>query len=69
MEVYRVEGFSGHSDRGQLIKFLARITPKPNLVVLGHGEKSKIRELKGYVERRFNYTVVTPQNIESIRIR
>jgi len=69
MEVYRVEGFSGHSDRGQLIRFLARITPKPNLVILGHGEKSKIKELRNYVERRFNYTVITPQNIESIRIK
>ena len=69
MEVYRVEGFSGHSDRGQLIRFLARITPRPNTVVLNHGEKSKIRELKSYIERRFNFQIITPQNIEAVRVR
>ncbi|RLE76157.1 MAG: beta-CASP ribonuclease aCPSF1 [Thermoprotei archaeon] len=69
MEVYRVEGFSGHSDRGQLIRFLARITPRPNTVVLNHGEKSKIRELKSYIERRFNFQTITPQNIEAVRVR
>lgn len=69
MEIYRVEGFSGHSDRGQLIRFVARMTPRPSKIVLQHGERTKIRELRGYLERKFNIETIAPQNLEAIRAR
>ncbi|MFP3165556.1 MAG: beta-CASP ribonuclease aCPSF1, partial [Acidianus sp.] len=38
MEVKVVDGFSGHSDRRQLLKFLHDLTPKPKNIILDHGE-------------------------------
>jgi len=68
MEVYRVEGFSGHSDRRQLEYYLRRITPRPRRVILVHGERSKMRSFKGRAERIVNAEVLTPQNLEAIRV-
>lgn len=66
MEVCRVEGFSGHSDRRQLLSFLKHITPKPRKVILVHGEKSKMMEFRRIVASR-GFEVYTPLNLESIR--
>ncbi len=46
MEVYSVEGFSGHSDKRQLIEYLERISPKPTKLFLVHGEQSSITSLR-----------------------
>ncbi len=46
MEVYSVEGFSGHSDRKQLIEYVERINPKPSKIFLVHGEPNAIASLK-----------------------
>ena len=69
MEVHNVQGFSGHSDRRQLISYLHRITPRPEKVILCHGERSKIREMASYIRRRLGYTVIEMGNTDAIRVR
>lgn len=44
MQVYSVEGFSGHSDRKQLLEYLRHIEPRPSILFLVHGEKNVVRE-------------------------
>ncbi|WP_225876127.1 beta-CASP ribonuclease aCPSF1 [Infirmifilum lucidum] len=75
MGVYRVEGFSGHSDRRQLEAFLRRMEPTPRTVILNHGEKNKIEEFRSYLlsdwfrkKTRLSFNVLAPQNAESVRI-
>lgn len=74
MEIHRVEGFSGHSDRKQLSRYLQRISPTPKVVILNHGEKTKISEFRNHIETRLkkryrlNFEVLTPQNMETIRL-
>ncbi|HDI31739.1 MAG TPA: beta-CASP ribonuclease aCPSF1 [Thermofilum sp.] len=68
MEVHRIEGFSGHSDRRQLMGYLKHITPRPRKVILNHGEASKIREFRKLVEKAFGYEVYVPQNLETLRV-
>ncbi len=55
MEVHSVEGFSGHSDKSQLIAYLAHISPRPKRIILNHGEPSAIRDLantiRSYIAR------------------
>ncbi len=68
MEVVRIEGFSGHSDRRQLLGFLKRVNPRPRRVVLNHGEKNKVKELKRYISRSVNVEVLAPQNLEAVRV-
>lgn len=75
MRVYRVEGFSGHSDRRQLEAFIRRMEPSPRTVILNHGEAGKIEEFRRYLSSEWfkkktglNLDVLTPKNAESIRI-
>lgn len=75
MGIYRVEGFSGHSDRKQLEAYLRRVEPTPRTVILNHGERSKIAEFQSYLQSEWfrkkthlNFNVLTPQNAESVRI-
>jgi KH/beta-lactamase-domain protein len=75
MQVYRVEGFSGHSDRRQLEAFIRRMEPTPKTVILNHGETSKIDEFMRYLGSEWfkkksglSFEVRAPQNAESIRL-
>lgn len=69
MEVYSVQGFSGHSDRKQLIGYLHKITPKPEKVILCHGERSKIQDLASYIRRKFDFNVIVMSNTDAVRLR
>ena len=42
-KVYKVEGFSAHADKVQLLAYLGSVEPKPHRVFLVHGEENKIR--------------------------
>ena len=69
MEVYNVEGFSGHSDRRQLVKFVQRVTPKPEVVLLNHGERRKIKELANYLRNRMRMKVLELSNADAVRVK
>jgi hypothetical protein len=45
MENYTIEGFSGHSDRRQLVNYVKRLRPRPKRVYVVHGEESKCENL------------------------
>ncbi|MET1159694.1 MAG: beta-CASP ribonuclease aCPSF1 [Thermoprotei archaeon] len=52
MEVYSIEGFSGHSDQSELIRYVETITPKPKVIVLNHGEPTSTMMLAKLLNRR-----------------
>lgn len=68
MSVFRVEGFSGHSDRRQLELFLKKVSPKPKKVILVHGEKTKIHSFKHRAASITKAEVIVPQNLEAVRL-
>ncbi|MCS7097186.1 MAG: beta-CASP ribonuclease aCPSF1 [Candidatus Methanomethylicia archaeon] len=69
MSVYSIEGFSGHSDRRQLLGFMKRITPKPERVFVCHGEESKVIDLANTFSRIFKVNAYAPSNLETIRLK
>jgi hypothetical protein len=69
MDVRTVEGFSGHSDRGQLINYIRRIAPKPERIIIGHGEESKCVELASALYRIFKSETKAPLNLEAVRVK
>ena len=69
MDIHTSDGFSGHSDRRQLLNYLRRISPKPEKVVLIHGEESKMLALANTIRRSLRAETLTPQNLETIRMR
>jgi len=72
LQVYSAEGFSGHSDRNQLLNYVKSLQAKPKRIILVHGERSKIEELKrGIAENKIlpPRNILTPAIGEAIRIR
>lgn len=68
LRVESIEGFSGHSDRRQLVSYLTNLTPKPERIFLCHGEKSKINNLANYIENKSNINTIVPAVLETFRL-
>ncbi|NPA23207.1 MAG: beta-CASP ribonuclease aCPSF1 [Crenarchaeota archaeon] len=68
MNVESIQGFSGHSDRRQLLAYVRDVEPRPNKIVLVHGEQSKILSLALTIELSMKIPVLTPGDLESIRL-
>ncbi|MFN4132886.1 MAG: beta-CASP ribonuclease aCPSF1 [Candidatus Hadarchaeales archaeon] len=69
LEVKTVEGFSGHSDRIQLMNYIKRLSPKPERIISVHGEESKCLNFASSVHKMFRVETRAPQNLETIRLR
>ncbi len=69
MRVEAVEGFSGHSDRRQLLNFVNRISPKPSKIVVNHGERKKCYSLAQSISKLYKIKALAPDNMETIRLR
>ncbi len=76
LEVYSIEGFSGHSDQSELLYYVRDILPKPRNIVLCHGEPTAISTFHRLLLkniRRFGYSPVstnifTPRLLDSIHL-
>jgi len=68
LEVTTVDGFSGHSDRQQLMEYLRRIYPKPGRVLTNHGDESNCLDLASSVYKRYRIPTGAPMNLETVRL-
>ena len=62
------DGFSGHSDRRQLIGYLNNMSPRPERIIFGHGEESKCIDISSTIHKKLNLNTVAPMNLEGIRL-
>lgn len=69
LRVESIDGFSGHSDRRQIINYVNRVTPRPEKVIVCHGERSKCLSLSNFLDRKFKMNSVAPETLETIRLR
>jgi KH/beta-lactamase-domain protein len=67
-KVEKVEGFSGHSDYNQLLKYVSRVKPKLQRVIVDHGERRKIENLASSIERIFHLPVYQPSVLDSVKL-
>ncbi|HDN73456.1 beta-CASP ribonuclease aCPSF1 [Archaeoglobales archaeon] len=67
MRVETVDGFSGHSDRRQLMNYIKYLNPKPEKVVTVHGDESKCIELASSIYKTYRIETRAPMNLETIR--
>lgn len=68
METKTIDGFSGHSDRNQLIEYVRKIRPLPSKVICMHGENNKCMALASGIHKKFNIETVAPMNLETLRL-
>ncbi len=69
MQVETAEGFSGHSDRSQLMAYLRNLRPTPERIITMHGDWGKTDEFARAAGMMLRKQGVPMQNLESIRLR
>ena len=68
MEIHTVIGFSGHSDRRELLNYARKATPRPEKLFLIHGEKSKCISLASTLHKMLKIETKAPDVLETIRL-
>jgi len=68
MQVESIEGFSGHSDRRQLVNYLTHLTPKPERIFVCHGEKQKTMNIANFLDKKAGINTVVPAILETFRL-
>ncbi len=69
LEIATVEGFSGHSDRKQILNFVKRVNPAPERVLTCHGEATKCLNLASTIHKALNIDTKALSVTESIKLR
>ncbi|MEM3494063.1 MAG: beta-CASP ribonuclease aCPSF1 [Thermoplasmata archaeon] len=69
MAIETCEGFSGHSDRTQLLNYIGALDSRPERVVVCHGEESKCIELASTIYKKYGIETRAPMNLETVRVK
>jgi predicted metal-dependent RNase len=67
-QVQKVDGFSGHSDYNQIIRFIGKMRPKLQQVIVNHGDKRKLENLAYVIQRIYRVPTLRPAVQEAIRV-
>jgi KH/beta-lactamase-domain protein len=68
LRVESIEGFSGHSDRKQIINYISNLKPEPERVVVCHGEKAKCLSIANFLQKRMGLQAFAPSVMETFRL-
>ncbi len=66
MKIDKVDGFSGHSSRQQLLDYLRRVSPKPKNLIILHGESDAIDSIAKAATKILPAKIYTPKNLDAI---
>ena len=68
LQAESIEGFSGHSDRHQIINYITHLQPKPERVIVCHGERAKCLNIADFIQRRLGIQALVPAVMETFRL-
>ncbi|MDR0797794.1 MAG: beta-CASP ribonuclease aCPSF1 [Nitrososphaerota archaeon] len=68
LQTETINGFSGHSDRRQLVNYITHLKPKPERVFVVHGEKQKTINFANFITTKADITTITPGVMETFRL-
>ena len=68
LNVHTVDGFSGHSDRRQLMDYIKKMKPRPEHVITEHGDEKCCLDLASSIYRKYRIETRAPMNLETIRL-
>src|SRR5437773_2520432 len=69
LDIETIDGFSGHSDRLQLLNYVGTMEPRPERVIVNHGEEYKCSDLASGLYKKFGLETRAPMNLETIRLK
>jgi hypothetical protein len=68
LTTHSIEGFSGHSDRKQLMNYIRKMRPTPRRVFFVHGEESKCQNMARTVSRFRGVRAHSPDLLETFKL-
>jgi KH/beta-lactamase-domain protein len=68
LQVQTVDGFSGHSDRRQLMDYIKKMKPRPEHILTEHGDEKSCLDLASSIYRKYRIETRAPMNLETIRL-
>jgi uncharacterized protein len=68
MDIYSIHGFTGHSDRTQLMNYIKHSSPRPRKLIVVHGDVNKVLDFASSVHKAYRMETVAPKNLETIRL-
>ncbi|EQD42342.1 metal-dependent RNase, partial [mine drainage metagenome] len=68
MSIEVAEGFSGHSDKKQLLAYIATMQPKPHRILVNHGDGEKCYEFAKLIRNKFGIEGIALKNLETVRV-
>lgn len=69
LEVHKIDGFSAHAGRTELLNFVKNCKPKPKRVIINHGEASKCLDLASSIYKIERIETNVPRNLETLRLK
>lgn len=67
-DVVTIDGFSGHSDRRQLMDYVKAMNPKPKTIICHHGDPHTCAEFRKDLAKTYRIRTHAPKNLETIRL-
>ena len=64
-----IDGFSGHSDRNQLMDYVTALNPTPRKIICHHGDPQTCNAFRMGLRERFKVQTYAPANLETLRLR
>ncbi len=68
MAVENAEGFSGHSNKRELLNFIAGMQPRPQRILINHGDGNKCYEFAKLIHAKFGIESISMKNLETTRL-
>ena len=68
LDIDTVDGFSGHSDRRELMNWIGHLQPRPEKIFTIHGDENKTIDLAVSLYKRYHIETHSPQNLETYRM-
>jgi len=69
MKVVTIVGLTAHAGRNELLEYANRTKPRPNRIIIIHGEQSKCLDLASSIYKLHHIETNVPRNLETIRLR
>ena len=69
LEVHKIDGFTAHAGRVELLNFVKNCKPKPKRIIINHGEVSKCLDLASSIYKIEHIETNVPRNLETLRLK
>ena len=67
--VVTIDGFSGHSDRRQLMDYVKALNPTPRKIICHHGAAKTCNAFRQGLRDEFRVQTYAPDNLETLRLK